>query len=349
MLEGYFHRVHRETSTRVWVNNPTGADLQRGIDAGAVSGTTNPKYGAALVEDEPEYIRSIIDEVLLTESHPYRAADAVYQRISRRFMEAFLPQWESSDGDWGFVTMQDDPRLDEDPKLILEAARRHREVAPNYMAKIPVIESGMEAMRQLVNENIPMCATECFTVAQAVAMCETYEAAANATGNAPPFYITHITGVLDDDLSEWVAENEVDLAPELLHMAGSIVARRQYKVIKERGFRATMLGGGTRSNHHVTELVGGDAHITTNWSTFDELVKLDGPVVDRIHLVDSPADVAELRAKVPRFREAYDDDGITPAGFKDYPALVRFRNSFIDGAVQLDEEIAARHAFAMLG
>ncbi len=344
MPDGYFHRVHRETSTRVWVNNPTGVDLQSSIDAGAVSGTTNPKYGSTLIDDEPEYIRPIIDEVLETESNPYRAADTVYQRISRRFMEGFLPQWESSGGRWGFVTMQDDPRLDEEPELILEAAKRHREVAPNYLAKIPVIESGMEAMRRLVGENIPMCATECFTVAQAVAMCETYEEAANATGNAPPFFITHITGVLDDDLQEWVAENEVDVAPDLLRLAGSIVARRQYKLIKERGFRTTMLGGGTRGNHHFTELVGGDAHITTNWSTFDDLIKADGPVVDRIHIADSPADIAELREKIPRFRQAFDDDGLTSAEFNVCPALVRFRKSFIEGAVHLDEEIASRRA-----
>ncbi len=346
MPDGYFHRVHRETSTRVWVNNPTGFDLQRSIDASAVSGTTNPKYGSHLIDNEPEYIHPIIDEMLETETDPYRAAEAVYKRISRRFMEGFLPQWESSGGRWGFVTMQDDARLDEDPDLIFEAAMRHREVAPNYLAKIPVIPSGMEAMRRLVAEDIPMCATECFTVAQAVAMCETYEAAANATGNTPLFFITHITGILDDDLQEWVADNEVDIAPELLHMAGSIVARKQYRVIKERGFRTTMLGGGTRGNHHFTELVGGDAHITTNWSTFDDLIKLDEPVVDRIHTADLPADIAELREKIPHFGRAFDDDGYRPEEFKDIPALVRFRNSFIDGAVHLYEEIASRRAAA---
>jgi len=321
MAEGYFDRVNRETATRVWVNNPTGGDLQRAIDAGAISGTTNPTYGSVLLRDEPEYIWPIIDEVVEQESDSYRAADTVYQRISRRFMEGFMPQWESSNGAWGFVTMQDDPRLDEDPVLIFEAALRHREVAPNYLAKIPVIESGMEAMRRLVSENIPMCATECFSV-----------------------FITHITGVLDDDLGEWVAGNEIDVAPELLCMAGSIVARRQYRVLKDRGFRTVMLGGGTRGNHHFTELVGRDVHVTTNWSTIEDLVSADGPVVNRIDAVDSPADIAELRRKIPRFQQAYDDDGIAPSEFERYPALVRFRNKFIAGAVDMDEAIASKRA-----
>ncbi|MCY4113879.1 MAG: hypothetical protein OXG33_08075 [Chloroflexi bacterium] len=346
MREDYFHRVQRETATRVWVNNPTEFDLSASVDAGAVSGTTNPTYGSVLLRREPEYVEPIIDEVAAVESNPYKAADEVYQRITRRFMEGFLPQWESSGGEWGFVTMQDDPRLDEDPDLIVDAALRHREVAPNYLAKIPVIESGMEAMRRLVGLNIPMCATECFAVSQAVAMCEVYEKAADATGNTPPFFITHITGVLDDDLSEWVAENEIDLAPELVRMAGSIVARRQYKVIKERGYRTVFLGGGVRGTHHYTEFVGGDAHITMNWSTFDDLIQEDGPVIDRIHFADDPADIAELRAKIPRFATAYDDDGLSTAEFTEYPALVRFRNYFIDGCVHLDDEIAKRHAAA---
>ena len=169
------------------------------------------------------------------------------------------------------------------------------------MAKIPVIESGMEAMRRLVALNIPMCATECFAVSQAVAMCETYEKAADASGNTPPFFITHITGMLDAELQAQAAEQEMDIAPELLHTAGSIVARRQYRVLKERGFRTQMLGGAVRGTHHYTEFVGGDAHVTMNWSTFDELIQEDGPVVDRIHAVDAAADIAELRREDPRF------------------------------------------------
>ena len=235
MREDYFHRVQRETATRVWVNNPTEFDLSASVDAGAVSGTTNPTYGSVLLRREPEYVEPIIDEVAAVESNPYKAADEVYQRITRRFMEGFLPQWESSGGAWGFVTMQDDPRLDDDPALIVDAALRHREVAPNYLAKIPVIESGMEAMRRLVGLNIPMCATECFAVSQAVAMCEVYEQAADATGNTPPFFITHITGVLDDDLSEWVAENEIDLPPELVRMGR--LDRRAQAVQGDQGAR----------------------------------------------------------------------------------------------------------------
>ena len=348
MREGYFHRVQRETATRVWVNNPTAEDLCASIGAGAVAGTTNPTYGSVLLKREPKYVEPIIDEVFAVESDLYRAADAIYQRISRRFMEGFLPQWESSGGAWGFVTMQDDPRLDEDPDLIVDAALRHREVAPNLMAKIPVIESGMEAMRRLVHLNIPMCATECFAVSQAVAMCETYEKAADASGNTPPFFITHITGMLDAELQAQVAEQETDIAPELLHVAGSIVARRQYRVLKERGFRTLMLGGAVRGTHHYTEFVGGDAHVTMNWSTFDELIQEDGPVVDRIHAIDAPADIAELREKLPDFRRAFDDDGLTPPEFKDFPALVRFRNYFIDGCEHLDAEIAKRRAAAVV-
>ena len=138
MREGYFHRVQRETATRVWVNNPTAEDLCASIGAGAVSGTTNPTYGSVLLKREPEYVEPIIDEVFAVESDLYRAADAIYQRISRRFMEGFLPQWESSGGAWGFVTMQDDPPPRRGPGF----DRGRRPTAPRGGAELPRQDSG---------------------------------------------------------------------------------------------------------------------------------------------------------------------------------------------------------------
>ena len=44
MAKGYFHRLHQETPTRLWINNPTLEEADLAIDAGAISCTTNPSY-----------------------------------------------------------------------------------------------------------------------------------------------------------------------------------------------------------------------------------------------------------------------------------------------------------------
>ena len=340
MSRDYFHRVAAETGTQVWINNPSLSDLRKAIEAGAINGTTNPAYGSKLLKTEPEYMQGVLQEAVAEYSDDDEAADRVYQVISRRFMQEFLPLYESSDGRQGLVTMQDDPRRDEDPETIIESTLRHAKVAPNYMAKIPVIESGMAAMARLVERNIPICATEIFSIAQAVAMCEVYAEAVAKSGNSPPFFLTHITGIYDEEIQAQVKAQGIDISEQVLRQAGTIVMRKQFRTIKERGFATTMLGGGAREPYHFTEWVGGGTHVTINWSTFEELFELDPPIEDRIHAKDDAEVIAELREKIPDFQRAYDDDGLAPHEFADFAPLLRFRNNFIAGCDAVLEEIA---------
>ncbi|MCH2115105.1 MAG: transaldolase family protein [Pirellulales bacterium] len=346
MAKDYFHRVAAETKTRVWVNNPSLSDMRNAMDAGAISCTTNPAYGSKLLKSEHDYMVGVIQSVVPDFSDDHQAADRIYQIISGRIMQEFLPLYESSGGREGFVTMQDDPRNDYAPEPIIGTTLRHAKVGANYMAKIPVIESGMAAMERLVELNIPICATEIFSIAQAVAMCELYAAASAKSGNAPPFYLTHITGIYDEEIQSQVAAQGIDISEDVVRQAGTIVMRKQYRVIKERGFATTMLGGGARAPYHFTEWVGGDAHITINYSTFEELFALDPLIVDRIHAEDDAAVIAELREKIPDFRRAYDDEGLAPHEFEKFEPLLRFRNNFIDGCDAVLREVANyRRAF----
>ena len=83
MSSDYFHRLHRDTATRFWVNNPSGAELEKAIAAGAVNCTTNPAYCAKLLQSDPDYIRGVIDDVLQHETHEIEgAAVQVYQRAA---------------------------------------------------------------------------------------------------------------------------------------------------------------------------------------------------------------------------------------------------------------------------
>ena len=340
----YFHEIARQTGTRVWVNNPTSADLAKAIAAGAVSGTTNPAFCSKLIQNEPDYIFGIIDEVVREVADDEVAADLVFQRATARFMEGFLPLFEKSGGTEGFVTMQDDPEKEHDADSIVAAALRHRQVGKNYMAKIPIIESGMKAMKTLIEKNIAICATECFSIAQVIAICDLYESTCEKTGNRPPFFVTHITGIYDEDLQETVAKNNIEIDAQVLKQAGSIIARKEYRLIRERGYHATMLGGGARGLHHFTEFVGGNAHVTMNWSTFDELMQADTPIVSRIDAEDSDEVIAELCEKLPDFQRAYVDDGYTTAEFEMIPGVIRFRNSFIKGWRHLASEVKKQRA-----
>ena len=282
MTSGYFHRVAQESPTRLWLNNPTSDDMDEAIAAGAINVTTNPAYCSKLIKSEPDYVRGVIDDVIRETNDDDIAADLACQKCASRVMDRFRPLHEQSNGSHGYVTIQADPREDGDPGAIVNAALQHQGLGKNYMAKIPVIAAGAQAIEALVAKGIPICATEVFSIAQATYICDLYQRVAGGCGKRPPFYVTHITGIFDEYLQRTVKRDGTDISPDVLWHAGCAVARKEYRILKERGYQTTMLGGGARGTQHFTELVGGDVHITINWSMAQDLIEADGPVVSRI-------------------------------------------------------------------
>ena len=154
MRERYFHRATAETPTRFWINDPSGQEMELSIAAGAMNCTTNPAYCSKLFEGEPDYIRGVIDRVIEETDDIDVAANRVYRAAAARVMTRFLPLHEESSGACGYVTIQDDPRRDDDAEAVIEAALRDRELGKNFMAKIPVTESGRKAIEALVEEDL---------------------------------------------------------------------------------------------------------------------------------------------------------------------------------------------------
>ena len=344
MAPDYFHRVHQETPTRLWINNPSGEQTHRALEVGAVNCTTNPSYCSKLLQSEPDYLRGVIDKVVQQEDDNDTAAAQVYLECAARVMRMFLPVHNASGGRLGYVTIQDDPRQDDDPDQIVNAALRAQALGPNSMAKVPVIESGMVALEELVARNVPCCATEVFAVTQSIEICQRYKRATRKSGNHPPFYVTHITGIFDQYLGELAKSEHIRIDAQTLAQAGSIICRKEYHVLKERGFEGTMLGGGARGLEHFTEFVGGDIHITLNWREIEALLELDGPVVKRMDTATPTEVLDELSAKLPNFRRAYNVGAIEPQEFAGFGPLVLFRTMFLNGYARLLDEVAERRA-----
>ena len=62
------------------------------------------------------------------------------------------------------MTLQGDPRNENDASSLIRFALENRVLGANFMARIPVIRSGLEAMEECVVRNIPVCATEVFSI-----------------------------------------------------------------------------------------------------------------------------------------------------------------------------------------
>ncbi len=294
---------------------------------------------------ERDEVSKLVVQAISNTTDDNRAADLVQQGLVKRIMNIFLPLYERQPGLQGFVSIQGNPQADEDSKHIVDEALRYRELGKNFIAKIPVTEAGLRAMEALIAENMPTIATEVMGIAQAIEACEMYQRVSASAGVHPPFYLTHITGILDEHLTNVVRKERIEISPGVLSQAGCIVARKQYRIFKERNYPGTMLGGGARGLHHFTEMVGGEIHITINWKgTADKLIELNPLVADRVHAPAPQEVVDELLEKIPDFAKAYIEDGLSTEEFRSFGPVVLFRSSFIAGWQHLLDVIKRRRA-----
>jgi len=137
-----------------------------------------------------------------------------------------------------------------------------------------------------------------------------YQESVKKYGNKPPIFITHITGIMDQYFKELVAKESIKISREALEMAGTVIGLCEYRMFREKGYNTTMLGGGARGLHHFTNFVGGDMHVTINWSTALELnasLSTVEPMIDQ-QVPDSIID--ELLENLPNFKRAYEIDGM---------------------------------------
>jgi len=331
-MKAYFHRVTEQTPTRFWINNPSRAEAELSIANGAVGCTTNPSFTQKMV-DHPQdgaYAVQLLDGVI-KDVEDNNLAEAVLQRkLAGPVAEAFLPMFHATQGRDGYVSIQGNPLEEHDANAILRDAMENRKLAPNIVCKVPVTSAGLQAMETLFAQNIPVNATEVMAIQQAVDVMELYQRVTAKAGCTPRLYVSQIAGIFDDHLQEFVKREQIDISPDLLWQAGLAIGRKLYRLMEERHYPGTFIAGGARGLHHFTEMVGGDVCVTINWiGTADRLLEENPPVVYRLFNPVPDKVIAELLEKLPVFRTAYLEGGLSVEEYDDFGPVAHFRRSFI--------------------
>jgi transaldolase len=83
-------------------------------------------------------------------------------------------------------------------------------------------------------------------------------------------------------------------------------------------------------------------YVTINWSMAADILKRDPPIVNRIEAQATPEILQELKQKLPAFRRAFDEGGLSVHEFTDFGPVVLFRTMFLNGWVRLLDEVRAR-------
>lgn len=345
MKDTYFHQVHEKTPTRFWVNNPTMEQAKLAIEAGAVGCTTNPSYVSKLFnsEEDMRVVLRAIDLLIPYEKDDSVVASKVQQMMVARLADLFLPLYEQSNGTAGLVTIQGDPFAETDTALIISEGLENRKIGKNICVKIPVTIWGIDAISAMVERDIPTMATEVMALSQAVSICEAYQKTSISSGHTPPFYVTHITGILDDHFKRVIKQNNLALDEKLVKYAGLSIAKKEYELLKSRNYPGILIGGGARKLEDFTELVGGDLHITINWvGTADTLIENKAPVISKIDESLCEEEIETLKQQLPDYARAIEVDGMKASEYYDYGGVELFRTSFQKGWNELLALIAKR-------
>ncbi len=333
MNSDYFKRVSKLTPTKFWINNVTREEAKLAIEAGAIGCTQNPSYTWKMLSHstEGEYAKALMQEALTESNDPNEVQCILQRKLVKKIAEIFLPIYESSHGEHGYVSIQGDPIHEKDPQVIINEGRLNREMGSNVMIKIPATKAGLEAMDVLISENTPINATEVMGLGQALNICEMYDRISKRTGKSPKIYYSLITGIYDEYLQKWVAENKIDISPDILYMAGLAIAKKTYEITKAKWPQIGFIGGGVRGLQHFTEMVGADVCITMNWTgQAEELLKINSPVVPRFFNPVPELFVDELLEKVSEFGRAYKINGLVVNEFEEFGPVEYFRDMFIE-------------------
>ncbi|ARF58372.1 transaldolase family protein [Streptomyces gilvosporeus] len=307
--------------------------------------TTNPSLVAQSVMASPESWRQDIQELIRYQLTPDVESTfaLVYEEALRRAAREMLPMWQASNGRYGWVSGQLDPRLMLNADLMLEQALRIARISPNLMVKVPGTRQGYEVIRQLVARGISINSTLSYTVPQFTACAEAVETGLKKaheqgidTGRWRAVF-THMIGRFgaNPDLRYEAAIRGIELSQTDVRWGEVAILKRIHTLIQENGHPLKPLlsslevddpakGSSTLSMHLEQTAGGAIAYTCKPRFVGDVLRREDELAAFDEHAIDQavPADVLEKLLWLPSFHRAYDPTGMDPEEFAHYGSFI---------------------------
>ncbi len=336
----YLNWVIENTPTKWWHDSAEAAELDLGLERGAVGVTTNPFLSIAALKTGRTLWAPDIDDVLARNLPPEQKAEALMHIPVTHAARKLLPQFEAAGGRSGFVCSQVNPVRAGDRDCMYPMAKRFHAWAPNIAVKLPATAAGLDVLEDCVAEGITVTATVSFTVPQVVAIAERHRAGirrAREKGVEPgKCFAVIMIGRLDDYLREVEHDNQAGVDESDIRQAGLAVTKRAYAIYKDRGYDAVLLVAALRGYYHLTELAGADLVMSIHPAWQGPFVSQDYPHEERIQNPVA-ADVLDRLRRMPEFVRAYEPDGMAPSEFVGFGPTQRTLSQFCEVGWKLME------------
>ncbi len=325
--------------------------------------TTNPPLSWTAVQSDPKFWAEWIAKQ--SQANPsldnHKLAWLTYKEIVRRGAEMMMPIYEASNGRYGWISGQLDPRLFTEIDQMVTDADELRSISPNVMIKVPASMQGIEVLKILTSKAISTNTTTCFTLPQIMASADAAMAGiALAEKNKTDMshwraVITMMIGRLTENpvLDQQAERKNIKLSWQDKHWYGIAVFRRAYKLLTEGGYASKLLACSMRAGPLVAgrpqywdmqKIAGGNIVYTCPPYVLEPFFQVgdDLGFEPEIEKDDVPAEVMEKMMKIPYAIQAYDPNGLALEQFNTHPATVATVDLFSKGFSNL-EAFAAEH------
>lgn len=313
--------------------------------------TTNPPLSLQAIQNDPDFWAGEIRRIAA--ENPADDVEMVYWKV---YLEVVLrsagmivPVYDASNGRYGYLSGQVDPRFVTDYDRMLAQGLQLAALGRNVMVKIPGSAEGYRVIEELTALGISTNNTTSFTVPQYVACMQAVSRGlerARAAGidlSRWRSVITHMSARLGNvgDLKAQADLRGIKLTPEEILHGEMAVLKRAYHHGKRTGHPSKMLQcsmrvtdegeGGRASSWHIEKIAGGDivytcppGYIGQLMQAEDRLPEFDAGAIDE----EPPAEVIDKLRQLPYFRMAYDFDGMRPEEFCQFGAFATTANEF---------------------
>ncbi|MGB7160128.1 MAG: transaldolase family protein [Tepidisphaeraceae bacterium] len=161
------------TGTKVWLDGVEPDEIKRSRASGVTGATSNPAIVSQIIQNGhfDERIRELAEQG--RDAEPI--AWALDDELVNSAQQAFLPVWEQTKGDDGYVSFELDPLIEDEAKALPHAERVRRYIQlgrewsaghQNRMIKVPATSAGFDALEELAAAGVTINVTLMFTERQ---------------------------------------------------------------------------------------------------------------------------------------------------------------------------------------
>ncbi|MGP8248140.1 MAG: transaldolase family protein [Bryobacteraceae bacterium] len=329
--------------------------------------TTNPPLSLEAVKADPEFWNARIDELI--EENPRITSKELfwgtYKLVVKKGAEMFRPMNQASNGRFGWVSGQLDPRLFTEKTAMYRQADELAALQPNVMIKVPASTEGVDVVRHLTSKGISTNVTTCFTVSQVLAVAraarEGLQLAMKAGVNTSRWraVITLMMGRLSErkNLIEQAEYRGIHITEADRKWFGIAAFKRCCQLLRDGGYPSKMLLCSVRPGPlvngkmrfwDVEEFAGGDIVYTLPPYGLEPLFALGDDIQFCPSAIHRPVPQASIDKimQIPYGIQGLDPNGLSLDQFNSHPATVLTVAEFSKAANGLEEYVANRLAMS---